>query len=176
MQPHWTPPSPGSRGASCRWRQRRQQRPRDLKARSFERSPLFESEIFQKEMNDMFKDLAALNGMIAKFGDFDIEGKKLFLEHLEGLVEKLKLSMARVRLAKEDPLGQEMLRLQAVQMLEANTNMDMMLQGMEVTLADMRSVIAGGVDRRPRSPGSHQAGVGGAVPDGAGHECGGDGE
>lgn len=27
----------------------------------------------------MFKDLEALNGMIAKFGDFDIEGKKLFL-------------------------------------------------------------------------------------------------
>ncbi len=37
-------------------------------------------------------------------------------ERVEGLVEKLKVSMARVRLAKDDPMGQEMLRLQAVQM------------------------------------------------------------
>ncbi|KAL4419045.1 hypothetical protein ABPG77_011027 [Micractinium sp. CCAP 211/92] len=100
------------------------------------------SEIFQKEMNEMFQELTQLSTMIGKFGDFDTEGKKLFLERVEGLVEKLKVSMARVRLAKDDPMGQEMLRLQAVQMLEANTNMDMMLQGMEATLADMRSVIA----------------------------------
>lgn len=32
------------------------------------------------------------------------------------MAEKLKVIMARVRLAKDDPLGQEMLRLQAVQM------------------------------------------------------------
>ncbi|KAL4419044.1 hypothetical protein ABPG77_011026 [Micractinium sp. CCAP 211/92] len=63
-------------------------------------------------------------------------------ERAEGTLERLKVHMARVQLAKDDPMGQWLLRVQAVQMLEANTNMDMMLQGLEAMLADMRSLIA----------------------------------
>jgi len=56
-----------------------------------------------------------LSSMIGKFGDFDLEGKKLFVDQMDGLVERLRVIIARVKLS-DDPLGNQMLYQQNVQL------------------------------------------------------------
>ncbi|PSC69441.1 Oleoyl-acyl carrier chloroplastic [Micractinium conductrix] len=79
--------------------------------------------------------------MIGKFGDFDTEGKKIYVDHMAGLVDQLKVVLTRIKLSN-DELGNEMLRMQNVQMLSANTNMQMIMEGLEQEMAEMRRVIA----------------------------------
>lgn len=104
-------------------------------------SPLFQSEIFQKEIDNMFKELMTVSSMMGKFADFDIDGKKLFLEHMEGVTEKLRIVITRLRLA-DDAMGNEVLRMTGAQMLNANTNLEMMADGLRQQMEEMRAVIA----------------------------------
>lgn len=103
-------------------------------------SKLFDSEMFNKDMMELTQQLASIQGMIAKFADFDLEGKKIFIDQLEKLAEKLQIIMTRIQLA-DDPLGNEILRRQRVQMLEAGTSLAATMDGMKAELADMRKIV-----------------------------------
>ncbi|PRW57321.1 conserved domain [Chlorella sorokiniana] len=78
--------------------------------------------------------------MLAKFADFDLEGKKIFIDQMEKLGEKMQIIMTRIQLA-DDPLGNEYLRMQRVQMLEAGTNMAATMDGFKSELEDMRRMV-----------------------------------
>eukprot|EP00854_Cymbomonas_tetramitiformis_P013221 gene13221-15623_t len=54
---------------------------------------MFESEIVQREVESMMQDWEVLNGLMEQYHDFDLEGKKVFLEkftELEGRFSILK--------------------------------------------------------------------------------------
>lgn len=57
-----------------------------------------------------------------------IAGKRLFLERMEDFVERFSVFLTRARLS-EDPVAKDMLRNLNMQQLEANINLDMMVQG-----------------------------------------------
>lgn len=107
---------------------------------NFSQSKLFNSEIFMKEFIDLQQDLQQLIVMMHKFADFDLEGKKIFVDQLEKMGEKMRIIQARIKLS-DDELGNWLLRQQNIQMLNASTNWDLVLSGLGNELAEMRRMI-----------------------------------
>ncbi|KAI7839420.1 hypothetical protein COHA_006821 [Chlorella ohadii] len=103
-------------------------------------STLFDSEMFNKEMMELTQQLVSIQQMISKFADFDLEGKKIFIDQMEQLGEKLQIIMMRMQLA-DDPAGNEFLRMQRVQMLEAGTSMAATMDGFKAELEEMRKMV-----------------------------------
>jgi len=100
----------------------------------------YESEIVQKESLAILKDFESLSGLMGKYPMFDVEGKKIFIEQMESVSERLSVFNTRMNLS-DDPLVQKNLNQVAKQLLFLSTNMASMQEGMKRQIDDFRRLL-----------------------------------
>ncbi len=61
----------------------------------------FESEIVQDEARRLFVDYQQLTQLGGDYGKFDREGKKLFIDRMEGLMDRYHVFMKRFELSED---------------------------------------------------------------------------
>jgi hypothetical protein len=98
----------------------------------------FESEIVQEEAKRLFGDYQQLMQLGGEYGKFDREGKKLFIERMEELMERYRVFMKRFELSDDfqAKLTVEQLRTQLGQF---GLTPEQMFQQMQGTLDRMKA-------------------------------------
>ncbi len=61
----------------------------------------FESEIVQQEAKQIFEDYQSLLQLGSKYGQFDREGKKIFIDQMETMMERYRIFMKRFELSED---------------------------------------------------------------------------
>ena len=100
----------------------------------------YESEIVQNEAITLLKDFESLSGLMGKYPMFDIEGKKIYLEQMESVAERLRIFHTRANLS-DDPLVQKNLSSISKQLLFLSTNMASMHEGMKRQIDEFRRLL-----------------------------------
>ena len=98
----------------------------------------FESEIVQDEAKRLFGDYQQLMQLGSEYGKFDREGKKLYIEKMEDMMERYRVFMKRFELSEDfqAKLTVEQLRTQLGQFCMTP---ETMFQQMHQTLERMKS-------------------------------------
>ena len=98
----------------------------------------FESEIVQDEARRLFTDYQQLTQLGSDYGKFDREGKKLFIERMEELMDRYRVFMKRFELSEDfqAKLTVEQLRTQLSQF---GMTPEQMFSQMHLTLERMKS-------------------------------------
>lgn len=98
----------------------------------------FESEIVQDEAKRLFLDYQQLMQLGGEYGKFDREGKKLYIERMEDMMDRYRVFMKRFELSEDfqAKLTVEQLRTQLSQF---GLTPETMFQQMEQTLTRMKS-------------------------------------
>ena len=98
----------------------------------------FESEIVQDEAKRLFTDYQQLMQLGGEYGKFDREGKKLFIERMEELMDRYRVFMKRFELSDDfqAKLTVEQLRTQLGQF---GLTPETMFQQMQLTLDRMKN-------------------------------------
>ena len=98
----------------------------------------FESEIVQDEAKRLFGDYQQLMLLGSEYGKFDREGKKLYIEKMEDMMERYRVFMKRFELSEDfqAKLTVEQLRTQLGQF---GMTPETMFQQMHQTLERMKS-------------------------------------
>ncbi len=97
----------------------------------------FESDIVQDEAKRLFGDYQSLMQLGSDYGKFDREGKKLFIERMEELMDRYRVFMKRFELSEDfqAKLTVEQLRTQLGQF---GITPEQMFQQMQLTLDRMK--------------------------------------
>ena len=88
----------------------------------------YESEIVAKESVVLFKDIDNLSGLMEKYPFFDVAGKKLFLEHMQSVCDRLKIFHARATLSGDSAVKKNLNDLDR-QLLFLSTNAGAIYEG-----------------------------------------------
>ena len=98
----------------------------------------FESEIVQDEARRLFTDYQQLTQLGSDYGKLDREGKKLFIERMEELMDRYRVFMKRFELSEDfqAKLTVEQLRTQLSQF---GMTPEQMFSQMHLTLERMKS-------------------------------------
>ncbi|GFR44845.1 hypothetical protein Agub_g6188, partial [Astrephomene gubernaculifera] len=100
-------------------------------------SPVFRSELVMKEFTNLVKEVTGLSGMAAKFPDFDLAGKRMYLDRMQEVSERYEVFIKRLELS-QDPAAREYLRSTNAQMLEGGFTLNQMFVGLKQSLDDYR--------------------------------------
>lgn len=100
----------------------------------------FDSEIVQQEAKQLFEDYQALMTLGSDYGKFDREGKKLFIDRMEELMERYKVFMKRFELS-EDFMAQMTVQQLKTQLGQFGVTPQQMFDQMRVTLERMKAEI-----------------------------------
>ncbi len=100
----------------------------------------FDSEIVQQEAKKLFEDYQSLMEIGSRYGKFDREGKKLFIEQMEGLMERYQIFMKRFELS-EDFMAQMTVEQLKTQLGQFGMTPQQMFEQMNQTLERMRAEI-----------------------------------
>ncbi len=98
----------------------------------------FESEIVQEEAKRLFGDYQELMKLGSDYGKFDREGKKVFIETMEGLMERYRVFMKRFELS-EDFQAQVTVEQLRTQLGQFGVTPEQMFEQMNNTLERMKS-------------------------------------
>ena len=60
----------------------------------------FDSEVVQQEAKQLFEDYQSLTQLGTEFGKFDREGKKIFIEKMENMMDRYRIFMKRLSYLK----------------------------------------------------------------------------
>ena len=98
----------------------------------------FDSEIVQDEAKHLFGDYQQLMQLGSDYGKFDREGKKLYIEQMESMMDRYRVFMKRFELSEDfqAKLTVEQLRTQLGQF---GLTPDTMFSQMQLTLERMKS-------------------------------------
>ena len=98
----------------------------------------FESDIVQDEAKRLFADYQSLMQLGGEYGKFDSEGKKLFIERMEELMDRYRVFMKRFELSEDfqAKLTVEQLRTQLSQF---GITPEQMFEQMNLTLERMKT-------------------------------------
>lgn len=91
------------------------------------------------ELSSLLRDVNGIMAMAPKFPDFDLSGKRLFIEKMEEAVERYEIFQKRLELA-DDPPTKEFLRHINAQMLEGGYTFRSVFLGFRSTLDQYRAV------------------------------------
>jgi len=105
------------------------------------RSEVFKSDMVQKDFSSIVKELMDLSRMASQFVNFDLEGKKMFLDQMEKSSDRYEVFVKRLELSS-DPGAAEYLRATNAQMLEGGFTLPQMFQGLKQGLDEYRKWIA----------------------------------
>jgi len=97
----------------------------------------FESEIVQDEARSLFSDYHALMRLGGDYGKFDREGKKIFIERMEALMERYRVFMKRFELS-DDFQARVTVEQLRTQLGQFGITPDQMFQQMSQTLERMK--------------------------------------
>jgi hypothetical protein len=98
----------------------------------------FDSEIVQQEAKQLFEDYQALIKLGSSYGKFDREGKKLFIEQMEALMQRYRIFMKRFELS-EDFMAQMTVEQLKTQMDQFGITPQQMFEQMNLTLQRMKA-------------------------------------
>ncbi|NJO93874.1 MAG: DUF1825 family protein [Hydrococcus sp. RM1_1_31] len=100
----------------------------------------FDSDVVQQEAKQLFEDYQSLTQLGGEYGKFDREGKKIFIERMEELMERYKIFMKRFELS-EDFMAQMTVQQLKTQLSQFGITPQQMFDQMYVTLERMKSEI-----------------------------------
>ncbi|MDF5723334.1 MAG: DUF1825 family protein [Rhizonema sp. PD37] len=98
----------------------------------------FDSEIVQQEAKQLFEDYQALLRLGNNYGKFDREGKKLFIEQMEEMMERYRIFMKRFELS-EDFMAQMTVEQIKTQLSQFSVTPQQMFDQMQTTLQRMKA-------------------------------------
>ncbi|MGB5713380.1 MAG: DUF1825 family protein [Waterburya sp.] len=100
----------------------------------------FDSQVVQEEAKKLFEDYQSLMQLGGEYGKFDREGKKMFIEQMERLMERYRIFMKRFELS-EDFMAQMTVQQLKTQLNQFGMTPQQMFDQMELTLKRMKSEI-----------------------------------
>ena len=100
----------------------------------------FDSEVVQEEAKKLFEDYQSLIQLGGEYGKFDREGKKIFIDQMEALMERYKIFMKRFELS-EDFMAQMTVEQLKTQLGQFGMTPQQMFDHMNMTLERMKSEI-----------------------------------
>jgi hypothetical protein len=98
----------------------------------------FDSEIIQQEAKQLFEDYRDLIELGSSYGKFDREGKKLYIEQMEDMMERYRIFMKRFELS-EDFTAQMTVEQLKTQLNQFGMTPQQMFDQMHNTLERMKS-------------------------------------
>ena len=98
----------------------------------------FDSEVVQQEAKQLFEDYQALIQLGNGYGKFDREGKKLFIDQMEAIMERYKVFMKRFELS-EDFMAQMTVQQLKTQLGQFGVTPQQMFEQMNMTLERMKA-------------------------------------
>ena len=100
----------------------------------------FDSEVVQSEAKNLFEDYQSLTQLGSEYGKFDREGKIIFIEKMEELMERYKIFMKRFELS-EDFMAKMTVEQLKTQLGQFGMTPQQMFDQMHMTLERMKSEI-----------------------------------
>lgn len=100
----------------------------------------FDSEVVQQEAKQLFEDYQSLMQVGSEYGKFDREGKKIYIERMEELMERYKIFMKRFELS-EDFMAQMTVQQLKTQLGQFGITPQQMFDQMNMTLERMKKEI-----------------------------------
>ncbi|BAQ62073.1 hypothetical protein GM3708_2479 [Geminocystis sp. NIES-3708] len=100
----------------------------------------FDSEVVQQEAKQLFEDYQSLTQLGSEFGKFDREGKKIFIEKMEDMMDRYRIFMKRFELS-EDFMAKMTIEQLKTQLNQFGTTPEQMFQQMHLTLERMKKEI-----------------------------------
>jgi hypothetical protein len=98
----------------------------------------FDSEIVQQEAMKLFQDYQSLMQLGNSYGKFDREGKKLFIEQMEAIMDRYRIFMKRFELS-EDFTAQMTMEQLKTQLGQFGMTPQKMFEQMHQTLERMKA-------------------------------------
>ncbi|HEY9649742.1 MAG TPA: DUF1825 family protein [Coleofasciculaceae cyanobacterium] len=98
----------------------------------------FDSEIVQQEAKQLFEDYQSLIQLGNSYGKFDREGKKIFIEQMESLMDRYRIFMKRFELS-DDFMAQMTVQQLNTQLGQFGLTPQQMFEQMHLTLERMKS-------------------------------------
>jgi len=98
----------------------------------------FDSEIVQQEAKSLFEDYQSLVQLGSKYGKFDREGKKQYIEQMEAMMDRYRVFMKRFELS-EDFMAQMTVQQLNTQLNQFGITPQQMFDQMHATLERMKS-------------------------------------
>ncbi|AOY82592.1 DUF1825 family protein [Moorena producens JHB] len=98
----------------------------------------FDSEIVQKEAKQLFEDYQELIKLGNDYGKFDREGKKIFIDQMEQMMERYRIFMKRFELS-DDFMAQMTIEQLNTQLGQFGITPQQMFDQMNMTLERMKS-------------------------------------
>ena len=98
----------------------------------------FDSDIVQQEAKQLFEDYQALIKLGNNYGKFDREGKKLFIEQMEAMMERYRIFMKRFELS-DDFMAQMTVEQMKTQLSQFGVTPQQMFEQMYFTLKRMKA-------------------------------------
>jgi hypothetical protein len=98
----------------------------------------FDSEIVQHEAKQLFEDYQSLIQLGNNYGKFDREGKKLFIEQMEAMMDRYRIFMKRFELS-EDFMAQMTIQQLKTQLDQFGVSPQQMFEQMNITLQRMKA-------------------------------------
>jgi len=98
----------------------------------------FDSDIVQNEVKSLMQDYQSLTSLGSDYGKFDREGKKLFIDKMEELMERYKIMMKRCELS-EDFTAKISFEQVKTQLSQFGASPEQMFNQMSLTLERMKS-------------------------------------
>ncbi len=100
----------------------------------------FDSEVVQEEAKRLFEDYQSLMQLGGEYGKFDREGKKIFIDRMESVMERYRIFMKRFELS-EDFMAKMTVEQLKTQLGQFGTSPEQMFQQMYMTLERMKKEI-----------------------------------
>ncbi len=98
----------------------------------------FDSEIVQQEAKQLFEDYQSLIELGSRYGKFDRDGKKLYIEQMEAMMERYRIFMKRFELS-DDFMAQMTMQQLHTQLNQFGITPQQMFDQMNLTLERMKS-------------------------------------
>jgi Domain of unknown function (DUF1825) len=98
----------------------------------------FDSEIVQHEAKSLFEDYQSLTQLGSDYGKFDREGKKMFIEQMEAMMDRYRIFMKRFELS-EDFMAQMTVEQMKTQLDQFGITPQQMFDQMNYTLQRMKA-------------------------------------
>lgn len=98
----------------------------------------FDSEIVQQEARQLFEEYQQLMQLGGSYGKFDREGKKLFIQQMETMMDRYRVFMKRFELS-EDFMAQMTIEQLKTQLGQFGVTPQQMFDQMNLTLERMKA-------------------------------------
>jgi hypothetical protein len=98
----------------------------------------FDSDIVQQEAKKLFEDYQSLTQLGSDYGKFDREGKKMFIEQMEAMMDRYRIFMKRFELS-EDFMAQMTVEQMKTQLGQFGITPQQMFDQMNYTLERMKA-------------------------------------